>query len=101
VYAAHCREVNDNAAIVHGVAGDIVASTPNRQEEPSLARKVDRFHDVGRARAPHDQCWVAIDQAVLNSTRVFILRMPVVQHATTDAAPKILNCRRVECMSWM
>ena len=92
-------ELNDHAAIVHRIAGYVVASTANRQQKASLAGKVDGLHDVGRARAPHDQGRAAIDQAILNSPRVVVLPVVSIKDATPDAASKVLNRRRVEYAS--
>ena len=50
VDAAHLRQVDDEAAVVDRVAGDVVAAALDRERELVLAGEVDRVDDVGRAR---------------------------------------------------
>jgi hypothetical protein len=96
VHAAHCREIDHGAAVVHRVTGDVMAAATDRQQQASIACKVHRLHDVHCARAPDDQRGMTVDQAVLNSSRTLVVIVARLQHTTAQAASKFLHCRGVE-----
>ncbi|HUP73444.1 MAG TPA: hypothetical protein VM282_10430 [Acidimicrobiales bacterium] len=49
------------------MAGHVVATAPDGEEEPLVARKFDAIDDVGLARAPDDESRSAIYREVLDS----------------------------------
>ena len=76
------REVDDHAGVAHRVAGDVVAPAPHGQRQPVLAREAHRRDDVVLVSAPGDERRPAIDHAVPDAPRGFVL--PV---AGTDQHP--------------
>ena len=64
VDAAHLRQVDDEAAVVHRVAGDVVTAALDREEQVLLAGEVDGVDDVRGPGALHDQRRPAVDQPV-------------------------------------
>ena len=64
VDTAHLRQVEHDPGVVDGVAGDVVPSGLDREDEPLLAREVDRVDDVGCTAALHDQRGTPIDQRI-------------------------------------
>src|SRR5205823_14717207 len=55
VHSSHLRQVDHQATVVHGVAGDVVPASLDRQEEIVVPREVDGVDDIGGARALSDQ----------------------------------------------
>jgi hypothetical protein len=53
--AVHAREVDHQAAVGHGAAGDVVAAALDRHERAGLPREAHRRRDVLRVGAPRDQ----------------------------------------------
>src|SRR5215208_7456986 len=61
VDAAHIREVDDQTAIIDGVAGDVVGASSHGEQQTMLPREVDARDDVGGAGAAGDQGRAAVD----------------------------------------
>ena len=64
---SHRREVDHDAVLVHGEAGDVVTAPTNGHPAAVRAREPDRGNDVLSRRTPNDQC-AAFDQSC-RSTR--------------------------------
>src|SRR5215203_3720155 len=93
VDAAHIREVDDQSAVIDGVAGDIVSAAPDGQKEPMLPREVDARDDVGGAGAARDQGRAAVDQAVADGACLVIVRIFGRQQWAAEMAPELLDYR--------
>ena len=83
VYPAHQREVEDEAAVVHSIAGGVVAAALDREQQVLLTREVDPVDDVGGSRALQDQRRPAVDQPVPDRAGVVV---PFVARAHDRAA---------------
>jgi hypothetical protein len=91
VHATHSREVDHDATIVHGVPCHVMATAADGQQEASIAREVHRLHDVRHARAAHNHGGMAVDQAVLNSPRVFVCGVTGFQRLASKATAELLE----------
>ena len=72
----HRRQIDEQAAVAHGVPGDVVAAAPNRQHEIVLAREPDRPDDVGSTQTADGECRSAVDHRVPNRARLVVSRLP-------------------------
>ena len=61
---AQAGEVDDEAVVADGMAGDVVAAAANRDRQIVLTRKADRDGDVLGAPAAGDCERTAVDQRV-------------------------------------
>lgn len=61
---AHERQVDHQALVAHGVAGNVVAAAAHRHAHSVCACEADRGDDVRNAMASRDQAWPAIDHAI-------------------------------------
>ena len=83
----HVAEVEHQAAIDGAVAGDMVATGPNREQEPVVPGEVHTVDDVGFARAADDETGPAIDCEILDDPSLVVRRItgsddrPTEQHA--------------------
>jgi hypothetical protein len=73
-------------AVVHGVAGDVVAAALDRQRQPVLAGEVHRVDDVRARRRLHDERGPAIDEPVPDRARVVVAVVAWAEDGTTNAA---------------
>ena len=62
--SGHCRQVDHQPVVAHGVAGDGVPAAPDGRVEALVAAEADGGDDVGHARAAGDQRRPALDVAV-------------------------------------
>ena len=60
----HGGEVNHQAAVAHGMTGDIVAAAANGYDELIFAGILHGAHHVGFGAAAHDDCGLAVNHAV-------------------------------------
>jgi hypothetical protein len=60
----HCRQVDDEAAVVQRIAGDAVPAAACRDPKPVLARVVDSVDHVGRRRALRNRGRTLVDHPV-------------------------------------
>jgi len=63
----HRREVDDNAVIAQGPAGDVVAAAFDRDKKVVCTRKLHGANDVGRFRTAGDETWMFIDARIPNT----------------------------------
>src|SRR6202043_3268776 len=52
----HQREIDEQAAVAHRVAGNVVAAGAHGYEEIMLPRQLDRLNDVARAQTTRYDC---------------------------------------------
>ena len=69
---AHWRQIDQQAAIAYGAAGDVVATATHRNEKLMLPRQVHGEHNVGRALAPDGKPRPAIDHCIPDRPRLVI-----------------------------
>ena len=62
--ALHARQVEHQAAVTDGLAGDVMPTAPYRDEQVVLACELHRGDDIGRAGAAGDQRRPVVDQRV-------------------------------------
>ena len=60
----HGGKVNHQAAVAHGVTGDVVAAATNGDDELVFAGILDGVHHVGLGAATHDERRLAVNHAV-------------------------------------
>src|SRR5919204_1703536 len=77
--AVHRREIDHEAAVVHGIARDVVASTFDRHEQVVLTCEVHCVDDICGAAAPSDQRRSPVDQPVPDPPRFLV--------------PEVLRCQ--------
>ena len=88
---AHLRQVDDEAAVVDRVAGDVVTARLDREEQVLLAGEVNRVDDIRRSSALHDQRRPTVDESIPDRASVvigFILRA---QDGSPDPAHECLH----------
>src|SRR5205823_6639627 len=69
---AHRRQVDHQAALGDGLAGDVVAAAPDRHLAAGLPPETDGVDDVGRRGAAGDDRGVLVDHAVVDATGVVV-----------------------------
>jgi hypothetical protein len=72
VDAPHEREVDHQAAVGDGTAGDVVAAAADADLEILRAREANRVCDIRRVLAANDHCRSPIDQTVMNAPRIVV-----------------------------
>ena len=90
---AHRREVDDDAAVAHCGAGDVVASAPHCDLEVAVSCEAHRRGDVGGAGAAGDQSRSPVDRAVPHGSGLVV----VVVARADDAAPEAGDLRGGRC----
>src|SRR5262245_30377756 len=93
---SHARQVDDDPAIVDGVAGDVVAASADREEQPSVAREVDGLDDIGHAGAADDQARSPVDQAVADRASLVVPGIAGLEHRAAHPRPKVPDGGRVD-----
>ena len=64
VHGPHGRQVDDQAVVAHGAAGDLVAAAADAHDGAVVAGDSHRLDDVGHVGAAGDHRRVAVDQPV-------------------------------------
>ncbi len=90
-HATHQRQVDHQAAFAYRQAGDVVAATPNRDQQIVLARESKCLHDVHAADAAHDQAGTAVDHAVPDLARLVVGGRAAVEHGAAEVGPEGLQ----------
>ena len=85
------REVDDEAAVADGVAGDVVAAAADRHEQLVLAGEGDRGDDVGAPGAAGDQGRAAIDHGIEDLAGGVVVRVAGAQQLAAQARPERLD----------
>ena len=85
---AHAREVDHQAALGDGVAGDVMAAAANAEQHPMAGGEAHRRLHVGLARAAGDRRRAAIDGGVPDLARRLVVGVARAQHATADLRRK-------------
>jgi hypothetical protein len=60
----HEREIDHEAVVADGIAGDVMTATPDGNEELLCAPKSHCLDDIGGRLAAGDESWFAIDHRV-------------------------------------
>ena len=60
----HQRQIDEETAVAHRVAGDVVAAGAHGNEQLFLARERDRMGDIGGAEAAHHQAGPSVDHGI-------------------------------------
>jgi hypothetical protein len=88
---AHGREVDDQATIAHGVAGDAVASTAHRHKQALLTGKFHRGDDIVIRLALCNERWMPVDRSIPDFPCLFVCRMQGIQYSAAHGFPKTLQ----------
>jgi hypothetical protein len=62
--SGHCGQVDDDAAVTHGVPGHRMRAATHRDPQLVVPAEPDRRHHIGRARAAGDQRRPSLDVSV-------------------------------------
>jgi hypothetical protein len=73
--ALHRREVDHDAAVVGREPGDAVRAAAHGDDELLAARELDGAHDVGDARAAHDERRAPVVRTVPDRARLVVARV--------------------------
>jgi hypothetical protein len=60
----HQGEINEETAVAHRIARDVMAAAAHRNEQLFIARELDRIDDIRGPKAPHHQAGPSIDHGV-------------------------------------
>ena len=74
-HRGHLREVDDNAVVADGTAGDVVAAAAHGEQQAELAREINRPRHVRRVLTAHDDCRAPIDHRVPDRPRLVVARV--------------------------
>ena len=85
VDAAHLRQIDDEAAVVHRVARDVVGATLDREQQLVLTREVDGVDDVCRPSWLHDQGRFSVEEPVPDRAGVVVAGIAGAKHVSPDA----------------
>jgi hypothetical protein len=64
VYRFHQGQVDEETAVAHRMAGDVVAAAAHGNEQLFVARELDRMDDIGGAEATHHEAGPPVDHGV-------------------------------------
>ena len=95
-HSAHLREVDDDAAVVDGVPGDVVPAGLDREREALLTGEVHRVDDICCAAALHDQRRSPIDQRIPDRARVVVSGAVLREQRSADPCRESRQLLRVE-----
>src|SRR5215203_3020378 len=74
-YPLHRREVNEEAAVADGQAGEAVPPAPYSHQKPCLSREPHGRDDVGHACAARDEGREATDRPVPDPAGILVARV--------------------------
>ncbi len=83
--AAQARQVDLQAAVAGGLAGEAVAAALDRDQQLALAREVDRALDVRGAGRLHDERRVPVELRVQDAPRRVVARIAREQQRPAQA----------------
>lgn len=92
----HVREIDHEAPVAHGVAGDGMAAAAHRHLEVVFTSKADRGGDVVSAGAAHDQTGLAVDCAVPNLADLLVALFVRLQQRAANLCAQLLGEDRVD-----
>jgi len=87
----HRRQVDHQAPVTDGVAGDVVTAAAHGDQQLVGPREIDGGEHVGRTGAPRDQGGLAVDRAVPDTARGVVAGVTGLQQRTTKAGSKLAN----------
>jgi hypothetical protein len=95
---AHPGQVNHDATVVDGIAGDVVATAPDGEQEVMLTGEIHRLDDIGDPRALGDDGGTAINHAVADLPRLVIPGIAWLKHTPANVRPERLHMLGIK--SW-
>src|SRR5215216_1239205 len=87
----HEREIDHDAAVAHGVAGNGVPTSPHRDEQVTLAGEAHGRDNVIGARAASDERRIAVDGAIPDAPRLVVTILIGLQQGTSELASELLQ----------
>src|SRR5207302_11393889 len=87
----HRRQIDHQAALAYGIAGDVVAAALDRHQYAVGAGEAHRRHDVGDPGTAGDQRRTPVDHAVPDYARRVVARVAVAQQWTAQIGGKLLD----------
>ena len=99
-HRVHGPEIDDDAAVAHGIASDIVSAATHRDQQIVGASEVDGIDDIGDAAAPGNDCRTLVDAAVPDDTRVVVAcvtgRKAGAAHSSGEPSDRLVAYRRLD-----
>ena len=89
--SGHRREVDHDAVVTQGVAGDGVTAAAHRDEQIVLPRESHRRDHVGDPPAPSDERGLTLDLPVPDRPGLGIARLPALDHVTEQAGTELFG----------
>ncbi len=91
-HAAHEREVDHQAAVADGEAGDVVAAAAHRDQELMVARAKRTAGTTSAVpSAAHDQARAPVDHRVPDPARLVVVGVLRAEHGAAESAPEGLQ----------
>jgi hypothetical protein len=67
---SHRRQVDQESAVAHRVAGDVVTAAAHRHEQAVVSRKAHSTNHIACDPATHDRAWSPINHRIPNRPRL-------------------------------
>jgi len=93
---AHPRQIDDEPAVVHRVAGHVVTAGFDREDQILVAREADRIDNVRGPAALHDHRGAAVDEPVPNRAGIVVSLIAGAQNRAPNTFHEPLNRFRIE-----
>ena len=94
----HLREVDYDTVVAHGIAGNVVPTAADGEDEPIVSCKVYGKDDVRRRSAPSDERRVLIDHGVPDLTCAFVRIIAWQKNLSFETAFQLFELGSLECI---
>ena len=88
---SHRRQIDEQAAVAHGIAGDVVAAAPHRQRKIVFTREANRADDVGGTHTAHREGRPPVDHRVPDRACLVVSRLPGQDDLAAQIRPECIH----------
>ncbi len=85
----HVRKIEHYPPFRDTVTGGAVAAAAYSKLQPSLTRERDDVRDLSRVRGPDDDCWMVVDPAVEDGSRLVVPGVFRRDHSTVEGSTEL------------
>jgi hypothetical protein len=90
-HRAHAGQIDHQAIVAQGIAGDVVAAAAHRQRQAVVAREGDRGQHVGGAAAAGDEGRTPLDHRVPEGARALVVGIARLQQRPPECGLEVLD----------
>ncbi len=87
----HEREIDHESVIANGVAGDVMSTAPDRDDQLLLVPELDRLHDIFGRGAAGDNRGFAVDHGVPDLPHLIVIGISGKKHISPEVRFEFLQ----------